>query len=71
MPYFNNCKYCKHNGLTTVNKVAGRCQCIMCWSFVVPLFLPVSIVACATNVFYDTEHVCQKCHRHVAIVPAC
>ena len=70
-PVEHYCKYCKYNGLTSTEKVAGRCQTLGCYSFVIPLFIPVSIIACVSNVFYETEHRCGKCHRHIEMIPPC
>ncbi len=70
-PFEHYCRFCKYKGLTVTAKVPGRCQTLACYSFLVPIFIPLSIVACASNVFYETEHICGKCHRHVALVRPC
>jgi len=71
VPFEHQCRFCKYKGLTQVTKVPGRCQTIACYSFLVPIFLPLSIVACVSNVFYETEHCCGKCHRHIGLVKPC
>ncbi len=70
-PVDHYCRFCKYKGLTLTTKVPGRCQTLTCYSFLLPVLIPLSIIACVSNVFYETEHVCGKCHRHVALVKPC
>lgn len=71
IPVEHFCQFCKYKGPTQVAKIPGRCQMLTCWSFLIPVLLPLSVVACVSNVFYETEHKCGKCHRHIAIVKPC
>eukprot|EP00826_Nyctotherus_ovalis_P004643 TRINITY_DN1101_c0_g1_i2.p2 TRINITY_DN1101_c0_g1~~TRINITY_DN1101_c0_g1_i2.p2 ORF type:complete len:102 (+),score=21.68 TRINITY_DN1101_c0_g1_i2:114-419(+) len=70
-PMDHYCRFCKYKGPTEIRKAPGRCQKMACFSFLSVILIPLSIAACTTSVFYETEHVCGKCHRHIAVIYPC
>ena len=70
-PVEHFCRYCKFKGLTIASKIPGKCQAMACYSFLTFILFPISLVACMSEVFYETEHLCGKCHRHIVNIGPC